>query len=101
MRWGWGSLFQILFFSVRKYVLKGIVGYCVIFSETSMDSFSSSLSIVSISTSFLTDSFISYLYEYMQDIIENKILKGIKKNDLDNDAIDKDDEIDSIEIDVQ
>ena len=37
----------------------------------------------------------------MQDIIENKILKGIKKNDLDNDAIDKDDEIDSIEIDVQ
>ena len=101
MRWGWGSLFQILFFLVRKYVLKGIVGYCVIFSETSMDSFSSSLSIVSISTSFLTDSFISYLYEYMQDIIENKILKGIKKNDLDNDAIDKDDEIDSIEVDVQ
>ena len=59
--------------------LNGIVGYCVIFSETSMDSFSSSLSIVSISTSFLTDSSIFNLYEYMQDIMENKILKGMKK----------------------
>ena len=61
--------------------LKGIVGYCVIFSETSVDSFSSSLSlsIVSISTSFLTDSSIFNLYEYMQDIMENKILKGMKK----------------------
>ena len=59
--------------------LNGIVGYCVIFSETSMDSFSSSLSIVSISKLFLTDSSIFNLYEYMQDIIENKILKGMKK----------------------
>ena len=59
--------------------LNGIVGYCVIFSETSMDSFSLSLSIVSISTSFLTDSSIFNLYEYMQDIMENKILKGMKK----------------------
>ena len=49
-----------VFFSVRKFVfetlnfaeLEGLVGYCVIFSETSMDSFSSSSSIVSISTSF-------------------------------------------------
>ena len=59
--------------------LKGIVGYCVIFSETSMDSFSSSLSIVSISKLFLTDSSIFNLYEYMQDIMENKILKVMKK----------------------
>ena len=37
----------------------------------------------------------------MQDIIENKILKRKKINDLENDAIEKDDEIDSIEVDVQ
>ena len=100
------SISDYIFFSVFQKVLilqnlKGIVGYCVIFSETSLDSFSSSLSIVSISTSFLTDSSIFNLYEYMQDIIENKILKGMKKNDFENDAIDKDDEIDSIEVDVQ
>ena len=59
--------------------LKGIVGYCVIFSETSIDSFSSSLSIVSISTLFLTDSSMFNLFESMQDIIENKILKGMEK----------------------
>ena len=37
----------------------------------------------------------------MQDILENKGLKGIKKNDLDNDALDKDDELNSIEVDVK
>ena len=48
----------------------------------------------------MTDSSIFYLYEYIQDIIGNDVLKGVK-NDLENDAIDKDDKIDSIEVDVQ
>ena len=97
------SISDSIFFSVFETLnfAELEVGYCVIFLETSKDSFSSSLSIVSISTSFLTDSSIFNLYEYMQDIIENKILKGMKKNDFENDAIDKDDEIDSIEVDVQ
>ena len=38
----------------------------------------------------------------MQDIIENKICtEGHEKNYLENDAVDKDDEINSIEVDVQ
>ena len=75
------SISDSIFFSVFETLnfAELEVGYCVIFLETSKDSFSSSLSIVSISTSFLTDSSIFNLYEYMQDIIENKILKGMKK----------------------